>query len=69
MDVLVIGSGGREHALALALSADDNVDAVHVAPGNPGTAQVATTHDVDVLDGAAVAALAVRLGVDLVVLG
>ncbi|MDQ3324918.1 MAG: phosphoribosylamine--glycine ligase, partial [Actinomycetota bacterium] len=46
-----------------------NVDALHVAPGNPGTAQVATTHDVDVLDGAAVAALAVRLGVDLVVLG
>ncbi len=65
----MIGSGGREHALALALRADDNVDAVHVAPGNPGTAQVATTHDVDVLDGAAVAALAVRLGVDLVVLG
>ncbi len=65
----MIGSGGREHALALALSADDNVDALHVAPGNPGTAQVATTHDVDVLDGAAVAALAVRLGVDLVVLG
>ncbi|CAN5745019.1 phosphoribosylamine--glycine ligase [soil metagenome] len=69
MDVLVVGSGGREHALALALDADDSVDALHVAPGNPGAARVAALHDVDLLDGAAVAALAVRLGVDLVVIG
>ncbi len=65
----MIGSGGREHALALALDAADSVDAVHVAPGNPGTAAVAAAHEVDVLDGAAVGALAVRLGVDLVVVG
>ncbi|MDR1807275.1 MAG: phosphoribosylamine--glycine ligase, partial [Propionibacteriaceae bacterium] len=37
MTVLVIGSGGREHALALALARDPAVGAVHVAPGNPGT--------------------------------
>jgi phosphoribosylamine--glycine ligase len=67
--VLVIGSGGREHALALALSRDDEMDGVHVAPGNPGTAAVASNHDVDPLDPAAVSALAVRLGVDLVVVG
>ena len=67
--VLVVGSGGREHALALALSRDDGIAEVHVAPGNPGTAQVATNHPVDVLDGTAVAEIAVRLGVDLVVVG
>ena len=69
MDVLVIGGGGREHALALALSRDPEVDAVHAAPGNPGTAAVATNHPVDALDGTAVADLATRLGVDLVVIG
>jgi phosphoribosylamine---glycine ligase len=67
--VLVVGSGGREHALALALSRDPEVDEVHVAPGNPGAAQLAAVHDLDPLDGAAVADLAARLGVDLVVVG
>jgi len=66
---LVIGSGGREHALALALSRDPNVTEVHVAPGNPGTAGVAELHDVDPLDGMAVADLAQKLGIDLVVIG
>ncbi|MFZ0531179.1 MAG: phosphoribosylamine--glycine ligase N-terminal domain-containing protein, partial [Propionicimonas sp.] len=42
--VLVVGSGGREHALAWALSRDPGVGAVHVAPGNPVTALVATNH-------------------------
>ncbi|CAA9300671.1 MAG: Phosphoribosylamine--glycine ligase [uncultured Friedmanniella sp.] len=67
--VLVIGSGGREHALVLALARDPQVRAVHAAPGNPGTAEVATNHPVDALDGEAVARLATRLGVDLVVIG
>ena len=66
--VLVIGSGGREHALAWALGRDPEV-AVHIAPGNPGTAAVGTNHPVDGMDGAAVAALAVELGADLVVVG
>jgi phosphoribosylamine--glycine ligase len=66
---LVIGTGGREHALALALSRDPSVTEVHAAPGNPGMAAVAALHDVDPLDGAAVAALARGLGVDLVVVG
>ncbi|ROR92658.1 phosphoribosylamine--glycine ligase [Nocardioides aurantiacus] len=69
MKTLVIGTGGREHALALALSRDPGEVEVHAAPGNPGIAEVATLHDVDPLDGAAVADLAVRLGVDLVVVG
>jgi len=66
---LVIGTGGREHALALALSRDPEVTEVHAAPGNPGIAGVAELHDVDPLDGTAVADLAERLGADLVVVG
>ena len=69
MKTLVIGSGGREHALALALARDGIVTQVHAAPGNPGMSAVATLHDTDPLDGAAVAARAVDLGVDLVVIG
>jgi phosphoribosylamine--glycine ligase len=69
MKVLVLGPGGREHALALALSRDPEVTEVHAAPGNPGMAGVATLHPVDQLDGDAVAALAKDLGVDLVVVG
>jgi phosphoribosylamine--glycine ligase len=66
---LVIGTGGREHALALGLSRDPGVSEVHAAPGNPGMAAVATLHDVDPMSGSAVAALAQQLGIDLVVVG
>ncbi|MGH3364586.1 MAG: phosphoribosylamine--glycine ligase, partial [Nocardioidaceae bacterium] len=69
MKVLVIGSGGREHALALALSRDPEVSEVHAAPGNPGIAAVAELHDVKADDGTAVADLAEGLGIDLVVIG
>ncbi len=69
MKTLVIGTGGREHALALALARDPDVTEVHAAPGNPGIAAVATLHPVDPMDGAAVAALAESLDVDLVVVG
>jgi phosphoribosylamine--glycine ligase len=67
--VLVIGTGGREHALALALAGDPGVSEVHAAPGNPGIAAVATLHDVDPMSGESVADLAERIGADLVVVG
>ena len=69
MRVLVIGSGAREHALCLALAADPAVTALVCAPGNAGIAAVAETRGVDALSGAAVAALAVELAADLVVVG
>ena len=69
MDILVIGSGGREHALALSLAADPCVTAVHVAPGNAGTAEVGTNHAVAATDPADVVRLARELSVDLVVIG
>ena len=69
MRVLVIGSGGREHALLLGLTADPGVDDLHVAPGNAGTRAVATNHPVDVASSDAVVALAREVGADLVVIG
>jgi len=67
--VLVIGSGAREHALLLALSHDPAVTAMACAPGNAGTAALAESHPVDVLDPAAVASLAKQWQPDLVVIG
>ncbi|WP_211220631.1 phosphoribosylamine--glycine ligase [Gordonia shandongensis] len=69
MRVLVIGSGGREHALLLGLDRDPSVSELHVAPGNAGTASVATNHAVDVASAEAVVALATEIGADLVVIG
>ena len=69
MKVLVIGGGAREHALCRSLSLDPDVTALHCAPGNAGIAEVAELHQVDALDGAAVTALAERLGAELVVVG
>ncbi|OII61548.1 phosphoribosylamine--glycine ligase [Streptomyces sp. CC53] len=69
MKVLVIGGGAREHALCRSLSLDPDVTALHCAPGNAGIAEVAELHQVDALDGAAVAGLARALEADLVVVG
>jgi phosphoribosylamine--glycine ligase len=67
--VLLIGSGGREHALASALANDPSVTALIVAPGNPGIARIAELREVDQLDPPAVAALARDVSADLVVVG
>jgi phosphoribosylamine--glycine ligase len=69
MRVLVVGGGGREHALVSALAADPAVSLVVAAPGNPGIAAVAQLRAVDPLDPAAVARLAVEERIDLVVVG
>ncbi|KNH21648.1 phosphoribosylamine--glycine ligase [Arthrobacter sp. ZBG10] len=69
MKVLVIGPGGREHAIVRSLLADPNVSEVHAAPGNAGISKLVPTHRIDGNDPQAVAALATRLAVDLVVVG
>ena len=69
MKVLLIGSGGREHALAQALNRDPIVEELHVAPGNPGIAQIATLHQIDLDNNQLVVALAKELAIDLVVIG
>ncbi len=69
MKILVVGSGAREHAIARALTSDSTAHEVLVAPGNPGTAQIAANLSVDPLDPEAVAALAVEHGAELVVVG
>lgn len=69
MKILLVGSGGREHALALGLQADPACAELHCAPGNPGTAQVAINHAITVTDSASILSLAQELAVDLVVIG
>lgn len=69
MKILLLGSGGREHALARSLAADPAVLELHAAPGNPGIGALATLHAVDLSSPAAVSDLASELGVNLVVIG
>ncbi len=69
MNVLVIGSGGREHALAWAVSRSPAGANVYVAPGNPGTKHIAQNVALDAADFAAVADFCKGGGVDLVVVG
>jgi phosphoribosylamine--glycine ligase len=64
--VLVVGSGGREHALAWSISRSTQLSELHAAPGNPGIAALATCHPVRAED---VPALAAELRADLVVVG
>jgi phosphoribosylamine--glycine ligase len=68
--VLVLGGGGREHALAWRLARDESVERVGIAPGNGGTSAVAeTVPDLPIGDPAAVARYAARERYDLVVVG
>ena len=69
MKVLVIGSGGREHALAAALLRDPALTELHVAPGNPGIASIATCHAIDITKNDQILQLAHDLSIDLVVVG
>ncbi|MBT1155471.1 phosphoribosylamine--glycine ligase [Aminobacter anthyllidis] len=69
MNILLIGSGGREHALAWKLAASPMLTRLYAAPGNPGIAKEAELVALDIADHAAVAAFCKDKGIDLVVVG
>lgn len=69
MKILLVGNGGREHALGVGLRADPACTELHVAPGNPGIAEFASCHPVAITDNQAIVELAKKLSVDLVVVG
>jgi phosphoribosylamine--glycine ligase len=69
MNILLLGSGGREHALAWAIAASPLADKLYCAPGNAGIAQVADCVALDIGDHKAVIAFAKEHKVDLVVVG
>ncbi len=69
MNILVLGAGGREHAIVWALAKSPQTDALYAAPGNGGTDGIAENVDVDPMDGAAVLDFVRDHDVDLVVIG
>jgi phosphoribosylamine---glycine ligase len=69
MNVLILGSGGREHAIAIALVKSPLLGELFVAPGNPGIAAIAHTVMLDINDHSAVVAFCKVNGIDLVVVG
>jgi phosphoribosylamine--glycine ligase len=69
MNILILGSGGREHALAWAVKQNPKCDRLIVAPGNAGIAQMAECADIDILDGATVVTFCEENAIDFVIIG
>jgi phosphoribosylamine--glycine ligase len=69
MNILILGSGGREHALAWAVKQNPKCDRLIVAPGNAGIAMLAEVADIDILDGGIVATFCEENAVDFVIIG
>ncbi len=69
MNILILGSGGREHALAWAVMQNPKCDKLIVAPGNAGIAQIADCASFDVNDGGVVVTFAEENAIDLVIVG
>ena len=69
MNILILGSGGREHALAWAVKQNPKCDRLIVAPGNAGIAMLAECADIDILDGATVVTFCEENAVDFVIVG
>ena len=69
MNILILGSGGREHALAWAVKQNPKCDRLIVAPGNAGIALLAEVADFDILDGTAVVQFCEENAIDFVIVG
>ena len=69
MNILILGSGGREHALAWAVKQNPKCDRLIVAPGNAGISAHAECADLDILDGMAVVTFAVENAIDFIIIG
>ncbi len=69
MNILILGSGGREHSIAWAVQQNPKCDRLIVAPGNAGIAQMCDCADIDILDGDAVATFAEENAIDFVIIG
>jgi len=69
MNILILGSGGREHALAWTVKQNPKADRLIVAPGNAGIAMLAECADIDILDGAVVVTFCAENAIDFVIIG
>ena len=69
MNILILGGGGREHALAWAVMQNPKCDKLIVAPGNAGIAQIAACATLDILEGGAVVTFAEENAIDFVIVG
>ncbi|MEO0774643.1 MAG: phosphoribosylamine--glycine ligase N-terminal domain-containing protein, partial [Pseudomonadota bacterium] len=69
MNILILGGGGREHALAWAVVQNPKCDKLIVAPGNAGIALIAECADLDIMDGAAVVAFCEAQAIEFVIVG
>jgi len=69
MNILILGSGGREHSLAWAVLQNPKCDRLIVAPGNAGIAMIAECASLDIMDGGAVATFAEEEAIDFVIIG
>ena len=69
MTVLIVGSGGREHAIATSVNKSKRVSKIYAAPGNAGIAAIAECVDIKVMDFDKIADFAVKKAVDLVIVG
>ena len=69
MNILLVGSGGREHAMAWKIAQSDRIDRLYITPGNAGTAQIGVNLPVEATDFPAIKDLALKLQIDMIVVG
>jgi phosphoribosylamine--glycine ligase len=69
MNILILGSGGREHAFALKVASSKLTDKLYVAPGNSGTQQIATNVPIDINDFEEVKRISLKFGISMIIVG